>query len=368
MGNQLTTPKLEKEIQSFDNSMIQISACSIQGWRNEMEDRVIIEELSSLDGHYLFGVFDGHGGDMCARYISNVFMEIFTANRNFLMYNLKFSGNYDADHVAYAEYNELIIRALTETCYEIDQMFNKTHVQTSANRSGTTMNLVFVTPYFIFCTNVGDSRSVMGINRTHDIIFSSTTGYEETQIPTEKQESEDEIVVEEPFPLDDNEIIVEELPSTKPDTDKRLHCIAIVCIGDSDYIQLSNDHKPTNLEESERIHRAGCFVVSGRVNGNLALSRAFGDFEFKNPMIMQHETAVTCAPQITITPRKLDDDYIVCACDGLWDVMSSKDVIEYIRSAESSCKDLEELTSYLVDEAFHRGSSDNISIIICKLK
>jgi len=47
-------------------------------------------------------------------------------------------------------------------------------------------------------------------------------------------------------------------------------------------IELSKDHKPDDPEESRRIHQAGGFVEEGRVNGMLALSRAFGDFEYKS--------------------------------------------------------------------------------------
>ena len=41
---------------------------------------------------------------------------------------------------------------------------------------------------------------------------------------------------------------------------------------------LSYDHKPQNDEELERIEKSGHFVEDDRVDGNLALSRAIGDF------------------------------------------------------------------------------------------
>ena len=43
----------------------------------------------------------------------------------------------------------------------------------------------------------------------------------------------------------------------------------------------SEDHKPENPDENRRIYENGGFVRYRRVNGNLALSRAFGDFDFK---------------------------------------------------------------------------------------
>ena len=46
-------------------------------------------------------------------------------------------------------------------------------------------------------------------------------------------------------------------------------------------VDLSKDHKPELPEDRQRIMKAGGQVVDGRVNGSLALSRAFGDFDFK---------------------------------------------------------------------------------------
>ena len=46
--------------------------------------------------------------------------------------------------------------------------------------------------------------------------------------------------------------------------------------------EMSQDHKPDNVEENRRIMRSGGFVEDGRVNGMLALSRALGDFEYKS--------------------------------------------------------------------------------------
>jgi serine/threonine protein phosphatase PrpC len=41
---------------------------------------------------------------------------------------------------------------------------------------------------------------------------------------------------------------------------------------------LSFDHKPDNEGELKRIENAGHMVEDSRVDGNLALSRAFGDY------------------------------------------------------------------------------------------
>ena len=44
---------------------------------------------------------------------------------------------------------------------------------------------------------------------------------------------------------------------------------------------MSINHKPNLMEELRRIHKAGGKIIYGRVNGDLNLSRALGDFKFK---------------------------------------------------------------------------------------
>ena len=94
---------------------------------------------------------------------------------------------------------------------------------------------------------------------------------------------------------------------------------------------LSFDHKPTNEEERARITAAGGFVTSGRVQGNLALSRAIGDYEFKNnTSLSPEEQMVTANPEITVTEIREGDEYIVLACDGIWDCMTNEEVIDFV--------------------------------------
>jgi serine/threonine protein phosphatase PrpC len=50
--------------------------------------------------------------------------------------------------------------------------------------------------------------------------------------------------------------------------------------------ELSKDHKPDNDSELKRIKAAGGFVDDGRVQGIIAVSRAIGDWEYKNPSLL----------------------------------------------------------------------------------
>lgn len=69
--------------------------------------------------------------------------------------------------------------------------------------------------------------------------------------------------------------------------------------------------------EKARINAAGGFVDFGRVNGNLALSRAIGDFEFKKSAELSPEQQiVTAFPDVTVHDITDDDEFLVVACDG----------------------------------------------------
>lgn len=69
--------------------------------------------------------------------------------------------------------------------------------------------------------------------------------------------------------------------------------------------------------EKARICAAGGFVDFGRVNGNLALSRAIGDFEFKKSAELSPEQQiVTAFPDVISHTITDDDEFLVIACDG----------------------------------------------------
>lgn len=95
---------------------------------------------------------------------------------------------------------------------------------------------------------------------------------------------------------------------------------------------LSQDHKPCLEEETNRIIAAGGWVEFNRVNGNLALSRALGDFIFKrNDSKAPEEQIVTALPDITVTDITPETEFLVLACDGIWDVLTNQEVVDFIR-------------------------------------
>lgn len=122
---------------------------------------------------------------------------------------------------------------------------------------------------------------------------------------------------------------------------------------------MSEDHKPNRTDERQRIEKAGGVVVwagTWRVGGVLAVSRAFGDRLLKKYVVAE--------PDVLEESLTGDDTLLIMATDGLWDVISNQDAISMVRNMPSA----EAAATRLTNEAFQRGSNDNISCIVISFK
>ncbi|XP_044432451.1 probable protein phosphatase 2C 56 isoform X2 [Triticum aestivum] len=121
-------------------------------------------------------------------------------------------------------------------------------------------------------------------------------------------------------------------------------------------IPLSDDHKPNLKDERARIENAGGGVsydgFTWRVDGILAMSRAFGNRSLKNYVIAE--------PDIQETQVSSDLEYLVLATDGLWDVVQNEDVISLMKATDGP----EAAAVKLTEMAHSRHSSDNITCIV----
>ncbi|XP_048393884.1 protein phosphatase 1A isoform X1 [Stegostoma tigrinum] len=127
----------------------------------------------------------------------------------------------------------------------------------------------------------------------------------------------------------------------------------------------TQDHKPSNPQEKERIQNAGGSVMIQRVNGSLAVSRALGDFDYKcvhgkGPT----EQLVSPEPEVYEIERSADDQFIILACDGIWDVMGNEEICEFVKSRLEVSNDLEKVCNQIVDTCLYKGSRDNMSVVL----
>ena len=95
-----------------------------------------------------------------------------------------------------------------------------------------------------------------------------------------------------------------------------------------------------------------------RVNGSLAVSRALGDFEYKNvdgkgPT----EQLVSPEPEFYMKKRESDkDEFLVLACDGVWDVMTNEDICSFVAARMRVTDNLEQIANEVIDTCLHKVS------------
>mmetsp|Transcript_6903 Transcript_6903/g.16453 ORF Transcript_6903/g.16453 Transcript_6903/m.16453 type:complete len:324 (+) Transcript_6903:187-1158(+) len=131
----------------------------------------------------------------------------------------------------------------------------------------------------------------------------------------------------------------------------------------------SEDHKPNLEPEQKRIEAAGGSVMNRRVNGDLAVSRAFGDFLYKHREDLPPERQqVSVEPEISVFERApAHDEFLILCCDGIWDVMSNEDVVGFVRTKhDQGCIDLGQIAEDLLDRCLTGGSRDNMSALIVR--
>ncbi|CAG7833352.1 unnamed protein product [Allacma fusca] len=141
-------------------------------------------------------------------------------------------------------------------------------------------------------------------------------------------------------------------------------------------LEMSHDHKPEDEIEARRIINAGGKVTQdGRVNGGLNLSRALGDHSYKqNCLIPPEEQMITPVPDIrheVLDPST--DQFFVLACDGVWNSMSSQEVVDFITTLLNKNVKVPKICEELFDACLAQDTSgdgtgcDNMTAIIVKL-
>ncbi|CAI5445449.1 unnamed protein product [Caenorhabditis angaria] len=135
-------------------------------------------------------------------------------------------------------------------------------------------------------------------------------------------------------------------------------------------LDLSVDHKPEDEVETNRIHKAGGIIEEGRVNGGLNLSRALGDHSYKkNEKLELREQMITALPDVKVEALTNEDEFLIVACDGIWNSMESQEVIDFARDLLSQGKTCTEVCDALCDRCLADSTDgdgtgcDNMTII-----
>eukprot|EP00042_Codosiga_hollandica_P050507 m.604125 g.604125 ORF g.604125 m.604125 type:complete len:570 (+) comp58105_c0_seq31:348-2057(+) len=114
-------------------------------------------------------------------------------------------------------------------------------------------------------------------------------------------------------------------------------------------VDLSKDHTPEDPVEIRRIHAAGGVITMGRVNGALNLTRAIGDHQFKRTAgLSLADQAISSLADVTVHEIDQTDEFLVIACDGIWNSLSSQQVVDFVRSRLADRMPLTEIVSKLL--------------------
>lgn len=242
MGNKSSIDKnriTPSYISMLDDGVV---ACcgSIIGGRSEQEDTEIIEKLN-IEGHYIYAVFDGHGGNETSKYLKENFISSFLEFSKWKIYcmlSIDEREKFDFESM----FKEFFIKLDSYLFYV-------------AESSGSTAVVVLQTPTKYICSNLGDSEAWL-LNKTG-------------------------------------------------------------------ITKLSTVYKITDKEEIKRIRKNGGFICDGRVCGSLALTRAFGDFRFKNSKDVE-KMCVSPVPAVNVFNRNEYEGTLLIGCDGFFDVMNEE--------------------------------------------
>jgi len=137
---------------------------------------------------------------------------------------------------------------------------------------------------------------------------------------------------------------------------------------------LSVDHKPDVEAEKSRIENAsgkvewrGCWRVmtnNGGAPRGLAVSRAFGDMDWKVPNML-----VESAPDVMSVELNRRDEFVIVGCDGVWDVLQNQDAVDIARShltADRTGSDAaaKAAAQEIASRALELGSQDNVTVVV----
>jgi len=420
------------------------AASEMQGWRSHMEDKHALnpslvstsspsatlnnnsmsgssssrqQQHELLKNHHLFAVFDGHGGDFASHYCGTHLVDTLTSQDDWLEYlklcertnstisslHCNTSSSKSSKKKILKQQQQLEMKglsllksALHSTFLELDTKLMDAQRSIRISQLSQIESLVY---------SYNSNHELISEKDQYDVFIQGTSDYERIMmfdrqlpnsmppgIPLERSGSTGVVVLITP-----NHIICANSGDSR----------GILSKSNSEVVlPLSFDHKPTNDGEVTRIENDDGFVRGGRVDGDLAVSRSFGDFGYKNCYernMMKEEMEekerkgigrslsnlssssrekntkekkknygpkdhrVTVTPDILVYKREpTKDEFIVLACDGIWDRLSNKDCSDLVKSLihDESETDVGLICEEVIDTALELDSRDNMTCCV----
>ncbi|KAK7393502.1 hypothetical protein VNO78_22060 [Psophocarpus tetragonolobus] len=396
------SPKCPRwKLSGYDSPPKTTARCQIamlQGRRNAQEDRA----LCVLDVRIPFpdangikevavgvvAVFDGHNGSEASEMASKLLFEYFVLHTYFLL-DAAFSvisktttetllHKRDRDHVNLLhrwkeilglEWHELhferfqntfspkfddsfhleiLKEGLLRAVHDIDAKFSEEASRNNLH-SGSTAAIVLVANDKILVANIGDTKAILCSEK-----FQSPREAKDSLLNLYRQKEHD------------GSVSIWDREKYRLASSHGLNHFAVK--------ELTSDHHPDRDDERIRVETAGGQVQNWggvpRVNGQLAITRAIGDVLFKS-------YGVISAPEVTDwQPLTANDSYLVVASDGVFEKISVQDVCDLLwevhrfSNMRSECtpSSAYSLADLIVNNAFKKGSMDNVAAVVIPLE
>ncbi|XP_071729586.1 probable protein phosphatase 2C 27 [Rutidosis leptorrhynchoides] len=129
--------------------------------------------------------------------------------------------------------------------------------------------------------------------------------------------------------------------------------------------EMSKDHRPCYDKERLRIESLGGFVEDGYLNGQLAVTRAIGNWHIKGLKEMgEHIGPLSAEPELKLVTLTKEDEFLIIGSDGIWDVFRNQNAVDFVRRKLQEHNDVKRCCKEMVDEAMKRGALDNLTVVI----
>ena len=304
----------------------------MQGWRKRQEDAHIADlDLGPSNKTQIFGVFDGHGGCEVAKFVANHFTEEFLKNPNYLRNDIK-----KALEENYQKMDSLMLEK--EGSEELLAEYQKSKEEAAKIKENNKNSQIEMLRQVIDPKEQPDAKISMFTGCTANVLV-----------------------------IQDKKMYFANAGDSRSVICKKGQAIA-----------MSVDHKPSIPAELKRIEKAGGWVSDGRVLGNLNLSRGIGDSEYKvDKKLKPEQQIISNFPDIKTDNLTDDVDFIVIACDGIWDCKTNQEVCDFF--TDKFLKDPEGRISEFIEDLFDEilapdvytdtgVGCDNMSCIVVQFK
>lgn len=323
MGASPSAPIELTRVQRHGSAAFRCGVAEMQGWRGNHEDA---HEIKCNDKTGQFWVLDGHGGDEAALAGAPALGEEFNTDLC--------KGDLIEDKV------------IEDGMIAVDKGLRaRDNIEAGCTVIGAMAKLEEDGTYTVKMINAGDSRGILV--RSHTEQENGSNAIITTRIPDHLKK----------LMADPVQVAKQNAPAP---------CKWPL-------VQESIDHKPNHPTEVARIEAAKGHVTDDdppRLDGNLAVSRGLGDFEYKaDPSLEAGKQKVSCVPDIYEAKGLASGSMLVLCCDGVYDVMTSDDVANLVHDEmkENPDKDLGEIAARIVRKSLDQNSGDNVTAMVVQL-